>query len=193
MTERKPGRPRTKQCDISAENIISKAIDILDEKGIEQLSMRLIAKEMSITPMAIYHYFTDKKALIKAIANTLYQDINIAGAKENRSKIEYLLLSYREMTTRYPQITLVIFSDHTLFPEQATRITETLIHLLTELGLPAMQATQYAHMLIDYTHGEALAAANLKHGEKVIYDQTRKNYTCTLKMLLNNMISAIQT
>lgn len=184
MTERKPGRPRSQQLNISSENIIAKAIVILDEKGIEQLSMRLIAKEMAITPMAIYHYFSDKNALIKAIGNTLYHDVNIADIKGIYPKIENLLLRYREKIIQYPQITLAIFSTPKLFPEQASRITKELIQLLTELGLSTQQATQWGHILIDYTHGEALATAT---NDQLIYGKAKENYTDTLKMLLNNI------
>ncbi|WP_374445304.1 TetR/AcrR family transcriptional regulator [Providencia sp.] len=189
MTARKPGRPKTQQLNISSENIIAKAVEILDEKGIEQLSMRLIAKEMAITPMALYHYFSDKNALIKAIGNTLYHDINVTDIKGIQPKIENLLLRYREKVIQYPQITLAIFNASALFPEQATRITKEIIQLLIELGLSTQQATQWGHILIDYTHGEALASATLEYNEQA---HTRENYTNALKMLLNSTGSGFQ-
>lgn len=192
MMERKVGRPKAKQLKISPERIIAKAIDILDEKGIEQLSMRLIAKELAITPMAIYHYFEDKDMLINAIANTLYQDITVANIKSPHQKIEHLLLQYREKVIRYPQITLAIFSAPVLFPEQATRITEGLIQLLQELGLADHQSTQWAHIFIDYTHGEALATAarllNTHRTDEKIH-HAKENYTEALKMFLRNVMN----
>ncbi|WP_369311870.1 TetR/AcrR family transcriptional regulator [Providencia rettgeri] len=192
MIKRKPGRPKAQQNSISPENIIAKAIAILDEKGIEQLSMRLIAKEMAITPMALYHYFADKNALIKAIGNTLYHDIHVSDITGIQPKIENLLLRYREKVIYYPQITLAIFSAPSLFPEHATRITEELIHLLNKLGLTKNQATQWAHILVDYTHGEALASSNLHHNERNIDKPSSENYINALKMLLNNAVSSLQ-
>lgn len=190
MTERKPGRPKAQQLNISSENIIAKAIEILDEKGIEQLSMRLIAKEMTISPMALYHYFTDKNALIKAIGNTLYHCINVADATGTFPKIESLLCQYREKVIQYPQITLAIFNTSALFPEQATRITNELIQLLTELGLSTQQATQRGYILIDYTHGEALATSTLLRNEHHADERicnAQENYTEALKILLKNI------
>ncbi|WP_272517873.1 TetR/AcrR family transcriptional regulator [Providencia sp. PROV221] len=184
---RKPGRPKAQQLNISSENIIAKAIEILNEKGIEQLSMRLIAKEMVITPMALYHYFADKNALIKAIGNTLYHSINATDVIGACSKIEILLLRYREKVIQYPQITLAIFNTSVLFPEQAIRITKELIQLLTEVGLSTKQATQWGHILIDYTHGEALATSTLLHNEHQVDEKIRyaqENYTEALKTLL---------
>ncbi|WP_353242502.1 helix-turn-helix domain-containing protein [Providencia sp.] len=189
MTVRKPGRPKSQQLNISSENIIAKAIEILDEKGIEQLSMRLIAKEMAITPMALYHYFSDKNSLIKAIGNTLYHDVNVTDIKGVHPKIESLLFRYREKVIQFPQITLAIFNASALFPEQAIRITKELIQLLIELGLSTQQAVQWGHILIDYTHGEALASATLEYNEQV---QARENYTNALKMLLNSTGSGFQ-
>ena len=40
------------------------------------------------------------------------------------------------------------------------------------------------HILIDYTHGEALATAT---NDQLIYGKAKENYTDTLKMLLNNI------
>ncbi|GAB1438733.1 TetR/AcrR family transcriptional regulator [Providencia sp.] len=186
MTERKPGRPKTKQVNISSESIISKAIDILSEKGIEQLSMRQIAKEMSITPMAIYHYFSDKNALIEAIADALYKDIKLSEGIDARQNIASLLLNYREKVIHYPQITLAIFNPSMNLPKQAQNITDILIQQLIQLGLSENQAIKWGYMLIDYTHGEALSVHSNHHSSEKI-KLARLNYHEMIKLLLENI------
>jgi AcrR family transcriptional regulator len=47
--------------------ILRAARKLFDEKGLEQLSLRSVAKRVGVTPMAIYRHFENKRALIDAI------------------------------------------------------------------------------------------------------------------------------
>lgn len=186
MTGRQVGRPKAGQQHISSERIITKAIEILNTNPFGSLSMRQIAKAMSVNPMALYHYFPDKDALINEIANTLYQSITRQDLPYPQ-QIEQLLLDYREKVINYPQITLAIFHSPALFPEQAQRVTDILISQLTELGLTAQHANTWAYMLIDYTHGEALASQPNRQNNPLTPNEIKLvqcHYHETIKMLL---------
>lgn len=52
---------------ISKEDILKEAIRLMAEKGIEAVSMREIANNLSITKPVIYYYFKDKEDLIKQV------------------------------------------------------------------------------------------------------------------------------
>ena len=49
------------------DRIFKAARKLFDEKGIEGMSLRNVAKKIGITPMAIYRHFEDKEALIDAL------------------------------------------------------------------------------------------------------------------------------
>jgi AcrR family transcriptional regulator len=49
------------------DRIFKAARRLFDEKGIEGVSLRNVAKKIGITPMAIYRHFEDKEALIDAL------------------------------------------------------------------------------------------------------------------------------
>jgi len=49
------------------DRIFRAARKLFDEKGIEGLSLRSVAKKIGITPMAIYRHFEDKEALVDAL------------------------------------------------------------------------------------------------------------------------------
>ncbi|MDV9177918.1 helix-turn-helix domain-containing protein [Streptomyces sp. W16] len=69
--KRAVGRPRR----IEAAQIVDVARRILQEEGIEAVSMRRVAKEVGTTPMALYHHVRDKDALLmltlSGLASTL--------------------------------------------------------------------------------------------------------------------------
>jgi len=47
--------------------IFRAARKLFDEKGLEELSLRRVAKKVGITPMAIYRHFDSKEALVDAL------------------------------------------------------------------------------------------------------------------------------
>jgi AcrR family transcriptional regulator len=49
------------------DRIFKAARKLFDEKGLEGVSLRNVAKKIGITPMAIYRHFEDKEALIDAL------------------------------------------------------------------------------------------------------------------------------
>jgi AcrR family transcriptional regulator len=51
----------------TAEQILSAARRAFDRSGLAGLSLRLIAKKVGITPMAIYRHYANKQALIDAL------------------------------------------------------------------------------------------------------------------------------
>jgi len=49
------------------DRIFKAARRLFDEKGLEGVSLRSVAKKIGITPMAIYRHFEDKEALVDAL------------------------------------------------------------------------------------------------------------------------------
>jgi len=121
--------------------------------------MRALAMRVGISPMAIYHHFQDRDGLIRALGDMVYSDVGAPPAGCVRSRIEGLLSAYRSKVVRHPNLTLAIFTRPAVFPDHAKRITESLAELLGELGLPALHSRLWVHILVDYTHGAALATA----------------------------------
>ncbi len=49
------------------ERIASAALDILEREGPEAVSMRRVAQRVGVTPMAIYHHYANREALLQAL------------------------------------------------------------------------------------------------------------------------------
>ena len=53
----------------TAEYIAQVALEILEAEGAEAVSMRRVASAVGITPMAIYHHFSGREALLNYITD----------------------------------------------------------------------------------------------------------------------------
>jgi AcrR family transcriptional regulator len=52
-------------------DVVDRAIDVLDQVGLEALSMRRLAAELGVQPSALYHHFASKQALYAAVADEI--------------------------------------------------------------------------------------------------------------------------
>ncbi|TWB16501.1 TetR family transcriptional regulator [Rhizobium sp. ERR 1071] len=188
MTKRSRGRPRADENSVSPARILSEALALLDDEGFENLTMRAVAMRANVNPMTIYHHFQDRDGLIKALAESVYADVAMPPEGTVRSRIEGLLGAYRAKVLRHPGLTLAIFNRPAVFPDHARRITESLTDLLEELGLSPSRALLWVHILVDYTHGAALAVAIESEGDgfqSTPADVEQANYQRAISELLD--------
>ena len=153
------GRPPRDKGTASREDMLDAALHLLDAKGVEAFTMRALAARVQVNPMTIYHHFGDRDGLIGAMAERVYAGVAAPEDGEPVSRIEALLRAYHAKVMRHPGLTLLIFSRPAVFPEQARRITEELTRLLAEAGLPPERLGLWINILVDFTHGAAVATA----------------------------------
>ncbi len=81
---------------ISKEDILKEAVRLMGEKGVEAVSMREIAANLSVTKPMIYYYFKDKEDLIKQVFSCKareLEDLEFDSDKcENPQDIIYAVL-----------------------------------------------------------------------------------------------------
>lgn len=61
-------------------DVVDAAVALLDRYGIGDLSMRRLARELELTPGALYWHFADKQALLGAVADRLLTPVRAAGS-----------------------------------------------------------------------------------------------------------------
>lgn len=99
------------------ESITMTAIEIIDEIGIQGLSIRELAKRQGITEAAIYRHFESKQAIVISVLNFFtYSVLNIIKSiEEKRLKpkdgILFFIISHTEFFEQHRAITSVVFSE----------------------------------------------------------------------------------
>ncbi|TWG92939.1 TetR family transcriptional regulator [Nocardioides sp. J9] len=53
------------------QDVVERAIGMLDERGIDGLTMRKLAADLGVQPGALYHHFAGKDALLQAVADEI--------------------------------------------------------------------------------------------------------------------------
>lgn len=105
------------------EQITLSAIELIDELGIDGLSIRELAKKENVTEGALYRHFKSKNdIIIEAIRYYSHFDINIMNTinknkLDSKSAITFLINSFSEYYENYPEITSVYCSFESLIHE----------------------------------------------------------------------------
>jgi len=153
------GRPPRAKAPVSREAMLTAALKLLDTKGVKAFSMRTLAERLQVNPMTIYHHFGDRDGLISAMSDRVYAGVSAPASGSPRDRIEVLLRTYYARVLKHPGLTLLIFSRPAVFPEQAQRITGEIARLLAESGQTGQRARLWLNILVDFTHGAAVATA----------------------------------
>lgn len=53
------------------EDVVDRALRVLDDHGLADLTMRRLGTELGVQPSALYHHFPNKQALLAAVADEL--------------------------------------------------------------------------------------------------------------------------
>jgi AcrR family transcriptional regulator len=62
--------------------LVSAALELLDERGAEQVSMREVARRVGVSPGAPFRHFADRQALLTAVAGRVLKEFGDSQAAE---------------------------------------------------------------------------------------------------------------
>jgi AcrR family transcriptional regulator len=141
---------------LSEDEILDAALVLLDGGGPDAASVRGIAARVGVAPNAVYTYFPDKAAVVRALVERLIggvdHDVFADPARSWRERVEALTLELRERLTAHPGAVALMIGGPMDGPH-ARALIERLLQLLTDAGLDGTRAARAAHLLIVYVFG----------------------------------------
>src|SRR3982075_263665 len=135
---------------LSRDTIVNGAIALADAEGLDAVTIRRLAKDHDVTPMALYWHFKDKGELLDGIAERLFADVRLPTPspkpwpEQLRSILEALLNALRP----HPEVAGPR-SDRVLCSEAGLTVAEHTLALLRHAGLSAEQAAQLGGFLLN--------------------------------------------
>src|SRR5262249_24840066 len=75
-----PSRPSTSaRRGLTRDAVVQRALEIGDEEGLEALSVRRLASDLGVPPMALYRYVRDKNDLYNAMLEAVMADFDLTA------------------------------------------------------------------------------------------------------------------
>jgi AcrR family transcriptional regulator len=156
--------PAGRRARLTADGIASSALRLVDEEGLEALSMRRLADDLGVGTMTLYGYFRNKDELLDAVVDAATQDFEPPARRGNpRTRLVAYARAAREWLLRHPALVQLRGREPILRPA-ALRITELGIEALLDAGLEPAEAARAFRVLFVYTFG-AVAFSAAEPGE----------------------------
>lgn len=141
------------------------AIAVIDEAGLDALSMRRLGRELGVDPMALYHHVPGKEALLREAVREVFARMAIP-AREGpwQEQVRAWARAYRDVARRHPNLVIQIVSEPEAVAVAAVRANEALYGALEGSGLPAEAVVPAAGLVVDFVNGFMLAFAGSSDG-----------------------------
>jgi AcrR family transcriptional regulator len=171
VKNKKRGRPLKAGGKLSADAIVKSAVGLLQQNG-KVPSIRQVAGVLNVDPMAIYHYFSNKAALLESVTVDLMDSIYKPNGQEVwQGELLCLCDSYLQLLQGHAGLLETMLSMSDAGPAQI--FISRFQAIISPLKLANSDMKDAIDLLVDYLHGVALAMRCNNGAPSLTVDVTR--------------------
>lgn len=146
---------------LNRDRVLHAALQMVDEGGIESLSMRKLGQALGVAGMALYNHVANKDEILSALVEMVLNEFELPSAGDDwEGAIRRLAISAHGALLRHPWACSLILSS-ILRPGQL-RYMESIMRTLRDAGF-SREATYHAYHAID-SHILGFTLWQLGHG-----------------------------
>lgn len=155
MPARRPGTDPVSP-GLTAAGIVATALRIADTDGLDGLTMRRLAAELDVTPMAIYRHVADKNALVGLVVDQVLADLPEPDAAGDWAvQMRRFFTATHELLVAHPAVAQIM-AGRPLDGPNATRLADRALACLLAAGFSEDLAVEAFVALGGYTLGGSL-------------------------------------
>jgi AcrR family transcriptional regulator len=143
MAQNKSGEAeRTK---LSRAAVIERALELADDDGLDALTIRRLATELGVTPMALYWHFRSKEELIAGLADRVWGEIrtDVDRSSHWSDQLRMMLESLIDVLRAHSAASSLLLTSEKLGPSH-WQATETTLDILRSAGFDPKHASEIA-------------------------------------------------
>ena len=178
---RKSRQDATNRVTLTPRTVVEGALALAEAEGLEAVTIRRLAKELGVTPMALYWHFRSKDELLEGVAARIFEDIDpsVDASATWQEQLRVLLGSMLGVLRAYPSAAILL-STRTVSSEGGLLATEVALDILRRGGFSPAEATQIArHALSTITNlvgGEPGVVVAREESEELIDARRRARH-----------------
>lgn len=142
--------------------LLRTALEIVDEGGIEALSMRRLGQALGRDPMSLYRHAANKAALLDGVAELVLDQLTVDTIDDDwAAQLRTVAHAYRDLALTHPNVvpllvTRPLATPLALRPLGTLRPLEAVLDLLTRAGFTDVDALHVYRSLFGFLHGHVL-------------------------------------
>ena len=136
---------------LSRDRVLAAAVALADADGLDAVTMRLVAAELGVEAMSLYHHVSGKEALLDGLVDRVMAEVDEATAAlepvdDWRETVRMRCLAARGVMLRHPWAPALIGSRTTIPPAVFAHF-EALLAVMVEAGFSYHLAHRALHSL----------------------------------------------
>ncbi|MFI9188044.1 TetR/AcrR family transcriptional regulator [Streptomyces californicus] len=153
-TKKPAGRPVGRPRRLDPDAMVATARRIVEEEGVDALSMRRVAKELGSTPMALYHYVRDKDELLMlTLSGTAAAFPRPELPDDPRERMVAVAAHMHAIIARLPWV-LDVLALGELTDRDALWMVEEIVDCALACGLSPARAVRAYRTIWSYVYGD---------------------------------------
>ena len=158
VDEGESARPRRQP--LTRQRIVRAALRIMDEEGLEAVTMRHIGRALGVEAMSLYNHVRDKEEILDSICEEVLSGFRVPDARDWREAARAGAREYRRLLLAHPRvITLMTGRKGPVTNADALKAYEFALGMFLDAGLTAPESVMALNALASYILGSRHVAA----------------------------------
>jgi TetR/AcrR family transcriptional regulator, tetracycline repressor protein len=130
--------------------VVDQALALVDKSGLDALTIRKLATELGVTPMALYWHFRGKDELLQGVGERLWSEIDLGIDRTApwTEQIRTLLESLLKVLRAHPAAPGLLLQTKRLNAEAQLNATELTLDILRTAGFSPEDASMSARLAL---------------------------------------------
>ena len=161
--------PTATRPPVSEEAIVQAALDLLDDEGLDAITMRRVAERLGVTAPTVYWHVENKDGLLDRLYDRLCSEVPQPPPGPWQDRLRFLANAIRSVFAAHRDAARIAVGRFPLGPN-GLRATETALAALAEAGLSDEDAAHAAYLFFGYvtsfSYQEAISPAPALAGDR---------------------------
>jgi AcrR family transcriptional regulator len=140
--------------------VLAAAVELADEGGVEGLTMRRLAAQLGVVPMALYKHVADKGELLDGMVDLVFAEVEVPDDVDWRTALRARAASMRRALLRHPWA-VGRMETGTPGPANLRHHNAVMRCLRRDAGFPFRTAVHAYNLMDAYVYGFALQEKTL--------------------------------
>ena len=144
-----PARGEGERARLTRKTVVDRALQLANADGLDALTIRKLAQELGVTPMALYWHFRSKDELLDGLAERVWSEIDtdVDDAAPWPAQLRGLLESLLRVLRAHPAAAQLLLQFEKQ-NESALRATEITLEVLRSAGFEPRYASEIARSVL---------------------------------------------
>jgi len=174
--------------------VVAAALAIVDRDGLDGLTMRALGRELGVDPMAAYHWFPNKFAILQGVSEAILSEISADGVESATDWLAVartMAVEYRAALLRHPNAIPVASTQPVMTP-RGFELIERIAAQMVRRGWTPGAAMEAINTIAAFVIGVCVVQAGVSPGsEPVTEDKIMEVYSAIDPTRFPTLVAAV--